>query len=53
MNFICEPLKSGNKCYNFEVYWYYIKKSGGFQKKQDFVLSFDTFLLILSNLLLQ
>ena len=27
MNFICEPLKSGNKCYNFEVYWYYIKKS--------------------------
>ena len=27
MNLICEPLLSGNKCYNYEVYWYYIKKS--------------------------
>jgi len=35
------------------MHGYYSKKSGGFQKKQGFVLSFDTFLLILSNLLLE
>ena len=27
MNFICEPLKYGNKCYNYEAYWFYTKKS--------------------------